>query len=312
MSRAENTRARNKEGALDLDEQDPLELGLENSDIEALETEHENEVRDRMGVAIVMPSDMERYVEQQVEQGELNDWVREIGFGEIKGLEGQFRTNKFHTGTYKQGYIDQQNQVFVQAPKRGDTFQETLERVQTWKNNKEVLDEADRYLEQILEREGTETVETELREITLDYDFLRENEELLRKDIENGIITPSKDYQVIISSQRGEPIPLMVSEYRQDMMEHDLDVENPEQVKKRKEVLGTYMDALINEGVFESAIGDYNVPLKYQKTSKGTRNMFYDPEKDRVGLTDLGEHINGQAQPEIPEIDIKPPYKTAK
>lgn len=308
MSRAENTRARNKQGALELEEQDPLELGLENSDIESLEIELEQQVRDELGVALVMSSHMERYVEKQVEAGEVDEWVKQIGFGEIKGLEGQFRTNASHTGTYKQGYIDEQNEIFVQAPKRGDTFQETLQRVQTWKNNKQALQEADKYLDGILGREGTETVETELREMTLDYDFLSENEKMLRKDVENGIMTPSQQYQVIISSHNGEPIPLMVSQYREDMMEHELDVENEEQVKKRKKVLGTYIDALINEGVFESAVGDYNVPLKYRKTEKETRNMFYDPQQDRVGLTDLGEHINGQAQPEIPEIDINPPY----
>lgn len=97
------------------------------------------------------------------------------------------------------------------------------------------------------------------------------------------------------------PLPILVGEFNSDMVEQT----NPdagENVPERKRVLGMYMDALIHEGEFEGHLADFWYDEGHGR--KKTRNMFYDPETDTVGVTDIGEHT-GSEPDHMPDISLE-------
>ncbi|MFB6158994.1 MAG: hypothetical protein ABEJ95_05055 [Candidatus Nanohalobium sp.] len=293
---------------------DPLGLAVDFEDVESLSPEQKKEVKNSKGE--INEYTLAVFADEEIKAGDPEDWVEKVAYGEIKGFEDRFRTTRDISGTFKQGYIDENQKVFIQAPRRAGTFQESLEHVRTWKENKETLDEADKYLDQILSKKDREKAFTDNAEIKVDYGFLRENEESLRKIVNGGIKTPSEEYDTVITSRKGareqEPLPVLVGEYNDNMLEEENEkekLENYEEIKHREKVLGMYMDALIKEDVFEGVKADYWMNLGSER--EGTKNMFYDPEEDTVGVTDLGEH-QGNRPEEIPDIDIDPQYDRRK
>jgi hypothetical protein len=295
-----------KSGEIYLDGTDPFDLRLDSSDY-SLSKEQKQQIKEEYELEEVRHHNVTHYVHDQLnDEGQADEWVEELGLGEINGFQREFRAQGGDSGSFKRGYVDEEQEYFVQAPKRGDTFQEALERVETWKENKEALDQADQYLDQVLEKEGTEEVSKGLVDIEIDYDFLQENEEILREEIEDGVMTPSENYDIVVTSHDGDPFPVLVGEYNADMVEHGVPEEvSSDELTHRKQVVGMYMDSLVNEGVFEGTFGDYWKDEGYGREQ--TKNMFYDAETDTVGVTDVGEY-KGEAPDDMPDLSIAEQY----
>lgn len=295
---------------------DPFDLSEETPDPNSLELPERVNIRERLDVNIVMEEDVATFAEIQMSQEEPDQWFVEEVHSEIPGLDPEFRTNDWHSGTYKHGYVDRNNELFIQVPKRGANFQEQLERVQVWRENIKTLNNAEEYLEQILDKKGVEIVNHQ-RISEIDYDFLSRNEELLRKDVEGGISKPCEEYQMIITSNDQHPIPLLIGEYNPEITEEQIGMnEESEEVLKRKKLLGTYIDALASLGEYQSCTGDYLIPEHEQGRFGETKNMFYDPETDIVGVKDLGEQVveNPDQTPDtaVSEEYARKPGKTRK
>lgn len=292
-------------GELYLDQRDPLGIELDNTDLHQLSTERREQIHDEKRDVETVDS----YVEQRLEEEDDSpEWIENLAYDEINGFQNRFTTSYKFNGDFKHGYVDEDEEVFIQAPKRGDTFQETVKRVKTWKENKDTLDQADQYLEQVLSKQGKESLNEGPVEIDIDYEFLRENEKTLRKELEGGIASPSENYDIVVTSHDGEPLPVLVGDYKADMIERRgemVELENREEVKERKKVLGMYMDALIAEGEFEGHLGDFWIDEGYGREK--TKNMFYDPEVDTVGVTDIGEY-RGKDPDDMPDISVIEKY----
>lgn len=297
--------SRLQNGEIHLDSRDPFELGITNGEFQQLDDKQIDQVREYTGDQ--SPNKFDLYQMEQ-EQDQVDEWVDEKIFGDINGLQGEYKTNINYSGDFKTGYVDRDQEEFVQAPRNGDTFDEAMERVQTWKENKETLDQADQYLDEILEKEGKRTASTGLVDIEINYDLLRENEDTLREELEGGISTPSENYDIVVTSHDGDPLPVLVGDFNSEMIERgsDLyDLENSEEVQERKQVLGMYMDALMEEEEFEGHIADYW--FSEGQGRENTKNMFYDPETDTVGVTDIGEYV-GEEPEEVPEVSVEERY----
>jgi len=306
-----------RSGELYLNSRDPFEILPDERDLNSLSREQREKVTQQTERDPTDAFSLAEYSQQEIESQQAEKWVEEIAFGEIDGLQGQYWSSYDFCGAFKTGYLDEANEVFVQAPTKGDTFQETLENVQSWKENKETLDQAEKYIDQVLEKTGTKVVSNgeNLGQTEIDYDFLREKEEILRQEIEGGIMTPSENYDVVITSYEGQPLPILVGEYNPDMVEGENKIgeQKAQEVEQRKQVLGMYMDTLIEEQVFEGVPGDFWYQETVEDGRKQTKNMFYDPEQDRVGLTDIGEYRSGTKTPEdLPQVDVKQPYRLEK
>jgi hypothetical protein len=301
--------SRFQDGELYLDERDPFGLEVSKHELQRLDDSRLEQVRNYSSIEVIDEFDLFRDLYRMAEEkDEVDEWVDERVYGEINGFRGDFRTNRNYSGDFKTGYVDRENEVFVQAPKHGDTFEGAMERVQTWRENNETLDQADQYLDQILENEGTKTASRGLIDIEIDYDFLRKHEETLRDEVEGGIMTPSENYGIVVTSHEGEPLPVLVGDFNQDMVERGsdmYDLEDSEEVKNRKQILGMYMDALMEEDEFEGHLADYWFDEGCGR--EATKNMFYDLETDTVGVTDIGEHM-GSEPDQMPDITLEERY----
>lgn len=292
-------------GELFLDSTDPFDLGITRQNFRNMDQSRKDEIAAELGKEDVNKTDIYR---AESENSLRSDWLNEIVYGPINGFQDSFKTHVGYSGDFKEGYVDENEEVFVQAPRKGDTFEEAMKEVKIWKENKETLERADQYIDQVLSNEGTETVSEGFVEIEIDYDFLKDNEETLRNEVEGGIMTPSDNYDIVVTSHEGEPLPVLAGDFNSEMVERgrDLyDLENWEEVQERKQVLGMYMDALMAEGEFEGHFGDFWYSEGYGREK--TKNMFYDPETDTVGVTDIGER-NGGEPDEMPDINIEERY----
>jgi len=296
-----------QDGELYLDSRDPFEIGIERSEFQRLPDEKMQQIREYSGTE--SPNKFDLYMMDR-EQDRTDEWIDDIIYGEINGFHSDFKTNTRYRGTFKTGYVDREKEVFVQAPIKGDTFNEAMKRVQTWKENKETLDQADQYLEQVLSKKGTESHFNGFTNIEVDYDFLQQHEDTLRKEVEDGIMTPSENYNIVVTSHNGEPLPVLVGDFNSEMVEKESNIysqENSEEILNRRQILGMYMDALMVEGEFEGRLGDfwYSESEKYGREQ--TKNMFYDSKTDTVGVTDIGECL-GDEPDHMPDISIEERY----
>jgi len=252
---------------------------------------------------------LNRFLHHELDEGKPEKWIGQLGLGSIKGLDRRFRKPLDHSGDYKVGYVDEYKNYILQVPKKGETFSEKLERVKIWKENKETLNQAQKYIDEIMAESGRKTVFRDNVPLEVDYDYLQNRESVLRDEIGDGIITPSEDYNIIVTECNSQPLPVMIGEFSTSMIENQSeleDLDNYEEIIERQKVVAMYMDSMIDQGLFENALEEY----WYGRTNgrEGIKNMFYDIENDRVGVVDLGEK-RGRASPNrMPEVKIPSKY----
>lgn len=294
---------------LKLDSKNPFQIG-ENLDIEDLDTQHLDRIRHELDLeGRVSNHHLDRFIKDELDRQESLKWVENKALGNINGIGTRFRRPLSHGGDYKQGYVGEDKQLFVQVPKKGETFEEKLERVYTWKKNKEKLDQADQYIDQILDNQGIKTVFRSNEPLEIDYRYLNNNEDILKDEITGGIPTPSENYEILITEQDEQPIPVLLGEYNQEMIEDHRELssrENYEDILERQKTVAMYIEGLIEEGLFENAFEEYWYGR--QNGPEGIKNMFYQPEDDIVGVTDIGEKRSRGTPENMPDITVPRKY----
>lgn len=224
---------------------------------------------------------------------------------QIDGIDRELMTAPYAIGANKMGYKDKEEEILVQVPKdlEYENFERALEQVNTWKQNYETLEQADHHLDEILDRDGVVPVNRSTSYAVIDYNFLNENEEMLRRDVEGGIASPTDNCEVLITSFNGEPLPVLVSDYNSDITEApESSNEDFEEIQKRRKLLGTYMHALVEHGYFEASDGDFWFFSK--EDPEIVTNTFYNPETLEVGVSDLGEKLEYSEEPDMPNVTL--------
>ena len=295
--------------SLDLNQENPFQIG-EELELGNLDPDQLQKVVNSFETDSISNYKLNRFFQQELDEGGSEEWIEQLGLGEVKGLDLRFRKPLDNSGDYKLGYVDEHKDYFLQVPRKGETFSEKLERVKIWKENKETLDQAQKYIDEILRESGRKTVFRGNVPLEIDYDYLQSHEDILRDEIEDGVPTPSQDYDIIITEQDGQPLPVMVGEFNTSMIENRReleDLDNYEEIVERQKVVAMYMDAMIDQGLFENALEEY----WYGRTSKreGIKNMFYEVENDRVGVVDLGEKKDRTSPDRMPEVTVPREYR---
>ena len=235
----------------------------------------------------------------QSEQEEVNGAVEKIVYGEVNGLEGEYKLidNNPRSSRFWATYVDREEETLLQAPRKRNSFEDSLERVERVRENKEVLDQADEYLDQVLEVDENRTV----GDNTIDYEWLQENEELVREEIEGGIETASEEYQSAIVEVKGQAVPVIVADYN-DQLDNWVEDTDFQENEDRFRAVGKYIDALIEQGVYTA------VPNDYFDEHYGVNDMYINEETGEVGVSDLGELAScvddEYTRPSTPEVSV--------
>jgi hypothetical protein len=293
---------------LDLDHENPFQIG-EELEVSNLQADQLQKVRNSFETDSVSNYKLNKFLHHELDTGKSEEWIEQLGLGNIEGLDRRFRKPLDHSGDYKVGYVDEHKDYFLQVPKKGETFSEKFERVKTWKENKKTLNQAQKYIDEVLQESGRKTVFRNNVPLEIDYDYLRNRERVLRDEIEDGITTPSEDYNIIVTECDGQPLPVMIGEFNTSMIEDQSeleDLDNYEEIIERQKVVAMYMDSMIDQGLFENALEEY----WYGRTNgrEGIKNMFYDVEDDSVGIVDLGEKRGDASPNRTPEVELPSKY----
>lgn len=236
----------------------------------------------------------------EAKKEEVSETVEKIVYDEVKGLKGEYKllNNNSRSSVFWATYVDRDQETLLQAPRKGKDFQDRLERVERVRENKRVLDEADKYIDDVLEKEENKKVSHG----TVDYEWLQENEDLVRNEIEDGIETASQNYETAIVESNGTPVPVIVADYNEKLDEWVVDTDYNEN-KERFKAVGKYIDALVEQEIFTA------VPNDYFDEYEGINDMYINGETGDVEVSDLGElpgYVdNKQTRPKTPEVSVK-------
>lgn len=230
----------------------------------------------------------------------VSEAVEKIVYDEIRGLEGDYKLldNNSLSSVFWATYVDRDRETLVQAPRKGKDFEDRIERVERARENKRVLDEADKYIDQVMERGENKSVSHG----TVDYEWLQENEELVRSEIEGGISTASEDYETAIVDSNGMPVPIIVADYNDKLNQWVEDTDYNEN-RERFKAVGKYIDALVEQEIFTA------VPNDYFDEYEGISDMYINGETGDIEVSDLGElptYVdNKRTRPKTPEVSVK-------
>lgn len=237
---------------------------------------------------------------REANKDDAGEAVEKIVYDEVNGLKGEYKLvdNNTRSSVFWATYVDREQETLLQAPRNGDNFQDRIERVKRVQENKRVLDQADQYLDQVLEHEENQKVSHG----TVDYEWLQKNEDIVRKEIEGGINTAADNYETVVVDAGGTPVPTIVADYNDDLDDWRDDTCFREN-KVRFKAIGKYIDALIHQGIFTA------VPNDYFDEYDGMSDMYIDTDTGEIGVSDLGELPsyldNDHTRPETPEVSVR-------
>lgn len=236
----------------------------------------------------------------EAKREDTSEAVEKIVYDEVKGLKGEYKLldNNTRSSVFWATYVDQEQETLLQVPRDGEDFQDRIERVERVRENKKVLDQADQYIDQVLENKENQKI----RHGRVDYEWLQKNEDIVRQEIEGGIETAADNYETIVVEANGNPVPVLVAEYNDEMDDWRDDTSYREN-KNRFRAVGKYIDALIHQGIFTA------VPNDYFDDYDGMNDMYIDSVTGEIGVSDLGELPgyldNNHTRPDTPKVSVK-------